>query len=104
MRSERSLRKASDFARVRAEGRVMHAPAVRIYTRRRDDGAPARLGIAVGRRAGRAVARNRIKRRLRAAFEAAGERTGIDVVAHGSERTLYASFQELVDAFRRGTS
>lgn len=58
--------------------------------------APTRLGLAVPRGRGRAVARNRVKRRLRAAAARAIPRRGWDVVI-GAHPSLDAmSFQQIV--------
>jgi ribonuclease P protein component len=68
-----------------------------LYIRRsRDAEAPTRLGLAVPRGRGRAVARNRAKRRLRAAAARALPRRGWDVVigAHASLDAM--SFQQIV--------
>jgi ribonuclease P protein component len=53
-----------------------------LYTFPREGGAPARVGLSVGRRVGGAVERNRVKRLLReaCALHAARLPTGHDVV------------------------
>ena len=58
-----------DFLRV-ARGRKFTAPTLMLQARRREDGEPQggiRLGLTCSRKVGGAVARNRAKRRLRAA-------------------------------------
>jgi ribonuclease P protein component len=66
-----------------------------VVAARPEPGAPSRLGMSVRTRTGTAVARNRIKRRLRAAFVAAIP-PGHDVVVHADERAAAEGFQELV--------
>lgn len=68
-----------------------------LYIRRNPaPAAPTRLGLAVPRGPGRAVARNRVKRRLRAAAARALPSHGWDVVI-GAHPTLDAmSFQQIV--------
>lgn len=61
------LRKKVEFDRVFAARRSVRDGAIRLFGRMRDDG-PTRLGLAVSRRVGNAVVRNRWKRRLREAF------------------------------------
>ncbi len=67
---------------------------------RADADSPGRLGLAVPARVGGAVGRNRIKRRLRAAFRAAGP-TGVDVLVRAEATAQTAPFQELEEMFRR---
>lgn len=61
----------------------------------------SRLGLAVPRSAGGAVVRNRIKRRIRAAFLAAGAALGHDVVIHARAEAVGMPFQEMEDELRR---
>lgn len=62
------VRKRSEFLAVRAARAQVRDGVLRVGFARRDDDGPARLGLAVGRRAGNAVVRNRIKRVIRAAW------------------------------------
>lgn len=55
---------------------------------------PSRVGLVV-RAPNRAVVRNRIKRRLRAAFVACDPEAGYDVVVRADERAKDMSFTEL---------
>lgn len=58
------LKRASDFQRVRREGRSFAHPLVVLVVAPNTEG-KCRVGVAAGRTVGNAVARNRAKRRLR---------------------------------------
>jgi ribonuclease P protein component len=93
------VRRRRDFERARRRGRRVRVGSLVLYVHRRPDNASfARLGLVVGSSCGTAVSRNRIKRRLRAAFSAAEPGAGWDVIAHASPQTAAAPFQELVDS------
>jgi ribonuclease P protein component len=62
-------------------------------------GEPSRLGLAVRSQRG-AVARNRVKRRLRAAFVQAEPVEGYDVVLRGDDRLLGVDYSTLVEDLR----
>jgi ribonuclease P protein component len=96
MRPHQTLKRTRDFDLVRRQGRRVRGPGMTLYIRRRAVEAPTRLGLAVPRGRGRAVARNRVKRRLRAAAAGALPRRGWDVVigAHASLDDI--SFQKIV--------
>ena len=80
-RGHRILRKA-DFDRIIRRGVRASDARLRLRVLGRDPGEPTRLGITVGRKAGNAVARNRVRRRLREAFRLrhADLPEGIDIV------------------------
>jgi ribonuclease P protein component len=59
-------------------------------------GGPARLGLVV-RCTGGAVARNRVKRRLRAAFRQVDPTAGYDIVLRADDRVLDVRYSTLVD-------
>ena len=61
------LRKGTEFDRVFAAGNSVRGGAVRVFGCSYDGGV-TRLGLAVSRRVGNAVARNRWKRSVREAF------------------------------------
>ncbi len=102
MVSERSLRRAAEFERVRSRGRRTSRDGLTMFVLQREDDLPARVGLAVGRRCGKAVTRNRIKRRLRAAVAAAPAPQGVDIVVHARPEAQTVTFQELVDAVTNG--
>ena len=58
-----------------------------------------RYGYAVGRRVGGAVARNRVRRRLREIVRHARLEAGYDVVVTAREASVLASFEELSHSF-----
>ncbi len=65
---------------------------------------PPRVGFTVTRKIGNAVVRNRIRRRLRAAVEAAGGNleTATDYVLVGRRAALTLQFQRLVTDLETG--
>ena len=69
MSSIESLSGKPHFARVQSTGRRCTRDGVTAVVAPRAEGAP-RLGLSVGRAAGKAVVRNKIRRRLREAFRA----------------------------------
>jgi ribonuclease P protein component len=64
------LSRSRDFDAVYRHGRSVSTRFLVLYWFPRDDEGEARLGIAVPKGAGTAVARNRVKRRLREAWRA----------------------------------
>ena len=75
MKRRQRLSRSRDFDTVYRKGRSVSTRHLVLYSFPRDggdDGEP-RLGLAVSRKVGGAVARNRLKRRLRAAFDGLGE-------------------------------
>jgi len=95
------LRRPFEFERVRRQGRSWSTPLVVLAVLPNDLG-HNRYGFAVGRRIGKAVARNRVKRRLREAVRDLhpGLRQGYDVVvvARGPLANLAVSQAEVAQA------
>jgi ribonuclease P protein component len=98
------IRDRATFAALRAAGRRGRSGpvAVTFLPRRCGDPDGARVAYAVGRRAGGAVTRNRIRRRLRAAVAAlpAQPPPGAYLVSAGGEAAT-CPFEELVDHLGR---
>ena len=69
MQRAQRLRKAADFQRVRAGRRSWAHPLLVLYAAENGTGT-SRVGIVTGRRIGKAVTRNRVKRRVREAVRA----------------------------------
>jgi ribonuclease P protein component len=100
------LKRRREFLRIAAEGRKWAAPGMVVQARPRDAGSAAadadagfRLGLTVSRKVGSAVARNRARRRLRAAAERVmplHARADHDFVLIGRKETLTRPFAALV--------
>jgi ribonuclease P protein component len=96
-----------------ATGRRFHTERVTVQGRRRDamgervdEPAPSglRVGLTVTKRVGHATERNRIRRRLRAAIQEAGDTFAdapLDIVLVGRRDALTARFPQLVDDLKR---
>ena len=76
MKRRHRLSRSRDFDAVYRQGRSVATRYLVLYSFAREDGAEdgPRLGLAVGRQLGTAIERNRLKRRLRAAFDEVKER------------------------------
>ncbi len=86
---------------MRAERRGAGDLLVRVQVRLRADGEP-RIGFAVSRRVGGAVARNKTRRRLRALCDRElPAMRSVDVVVIPTAAALPASFTELGEALHR---
>jgi ribonuclease P protein component len=95
------LQKRSDFLRVQAEGKKWTAPGAILQAAPGRKDQPARVGFTVTKRLDkRAVARNRIRRRLRAAAAdvmAARALPGMDYVLIGRHGTADRDYAALKD-------
>jgi ribonuclease P protein component len=105
-RSER-LHKRADFDRVYSEGRrIASSPLVLFFCPSPSE--KARLGVSVGKKIGKAVVRNRVKRLLREAFRLNKHQLnkGYDVLLvtrPGAERLRFREVEAAVlGLFRRG--
>ena len=96
MRFTISIKKNKDFRRLYHAGRSAVGPFVAIYCRKnRLD--INRLGITVGTKVGKAVCRNRVRRRLREAYRLMEDRLieGYDIVIVARVRCADAKFSDL---------
>jgi ribonuclease P protein component len=93
----RSLRSSRDFHRVLVQGRRARSGSIVAVVAPNDEAErPARVGLAV-RSSGGAVARNRIRRRLRGAYERIDAPMGYDIVVRADDRAGTCEFAGLVD-------
>jgi ribonuclease P protein component len=101
MRSNRSIRRSREFRELRARGNRARRDGITVLARARPDPeAPSRVGLAVRASSGRAVDRNRIKRRLRAAARASLPAVGYDVIVRADDAVLGSDFQTMVSDLR----
>ncbi len=98
MPSIESLSGKPHFARVHSTGRRCTRNGVTAVACVRAEG-PARLGLSVGRGAGKAVVRNRIRRRLREAVRAYGPGAA-DVVVIGRAEVATEPFRRVEEYVR----
>ena len=96
------LRKHADFDQVYRNGRRLFSAHMTVFFLRLDSG-PARIGFTVTRALGKAVERNRLRRRLREAARLNLGKLGnaVDVVVHPKKSALAASFAQLQEEVAR---
>ncbi|MCG8544475.1 MAG: ribonuclease P protein component [Alphaproteobacteria bacterium] len=93
------LTRRSEFLRVAANGRKSVTPGLILQVCPQRDGGPVRVGLTASRRVGNAVARNRARRRLRAAVRAvmpSHAKPGHDYVLIARSVTVRRPFGSLV--------
>lgn len=100
--SHARLRKSDDIARVRQEGRRWNHPLLVLYVQPRAQQATgSRFAFSVGRHVGKAVRRNRVKRRLRESVrrrldQLQGDRDCLFVARTASGKVDYKELDEAV--------
>jgi ribonuclease P protein component len=101
MRRKYRLRANTDFARLRREGRNLVHPLL-VLSVLPNDMEHSRFGFAVGRRVGKAVTRNRVKRRMRESVRMRIQKheiaAGWDVVFIARHPIRDASFHQVDEA------
>jgi ribonuclease P protein component len=98
------LRRRAEFLLLAAKGHKAPTAGLVLQAMKRGDTGPVRLGFTVTKRVGNAVARNRVRRRLREAARlmlAKYELVGVDLVLIGREATLRRDFAALQEDLRR---
>ncbi len=96
------LRKSSEFDRLRRVGKWVPGRYFHLQICEREDASlPPRLGLAVSRRVGSAVVRNRVKRRFREIFRAVapGFLHPVDLVVIARKGVDSIPFSELKQQF-----
>ena len=103
MRCYSTLRRQSDFDRVFEHGRWRRERALALGVVKRHDEEPSRVAFVAGGRLGRAVRRNRARRRLREAFHcvAQGLKPGADIVVLARDHALDVEFSMLMQSLSR---
>jgi ribonuclease P protein component len=100
MRRGKTLRKNSEFTTVYTQGRTW-AGALIVLKALPNDLEWNRYGIVAGKRVGKAVVRNRVKRQLREVVRSTPTRQGWDIVLIARARAASASYSELDVAVNR---
>ena len=100
MRRARRLTRRSEFDNVREQGARASDRYFNLGAARSDREA-TRFGLAVSRRIGGAVVRNRLKRRIRAALDTLPFAEGWNVVVSARPAAALATYQEIVASLER---
>ena len=100
MQRESRLRKSRDFALVYEEGRRRSDHQL-VVIARRNGLQSSRFGFVTSKRVGKAVVRNRTKRRLREAVRLSGAEAGWDVVTIARAKASEADYDSLRISLRR---
>ncbi|MBO2531282.1 ribonuclease P protein component [Planifilum fulgidum] len=92
MQREHRLRRRNDFRRVFRAGSSTANRQFVVYSLRRLDDGPVRIGVSVSRKVGKAVTRNRVKRLvkevLRQKIESLPEGTDLVIIARAPAATM----------------
>ena len=102
MKKAVTLKENYEFRRLYSRGKSAVTPSMVVYCRKNGMGRN-RFGFTVSTKLGRAVVRNRARRRLRETFRLSSPhlKEGYDIVLVARSRVLTAPFPALLDTFRR---
>lgn len=102
MKRATTLKENYEFRRVYNKGKSGVSPVLVVYARP-NRGGRNRLGITVSAKLGKAVVRNRVRRRLREIYRLSQPeaKQGYDIVIVARTRAVTASYRELERAYRR---
>lgn len=102
MKGTVALKKNYEFKRLYDKGAKAATPRLVVYCRKNRAG-NNRLGLTVGKKTGKAVIRNRIRRRLREIYRLREGRLnpGYDIVVVARTAAVSASYRELEEDFER---
>ena len=99
MLRERRLKRPRDFAALRSEGRAWSGKLL-VLVARRNSLEISRVGLSVGKRVGKAVVRNLVKRRLRDVVRRIDLQEGWDVLLIARNGAGEADFHALDRSLR----
>lgn len=96
MKHTGSLKENHLFRRLYSKGKSAAAPTLAVYVRPNHH-SRSRLGLTVGTKVGKAVCRNRVRRRIREAYRIHedGMAPGYDMVVVARVRSAYAPYAEV---------
>ena len=102
MKKATTLKQNYEFRRVYKKGKSGVSPLLVVYARP-NRGKRNRLGVTVSTKLGKAVVRNRVRRRLREIYRLSQPelKQGYDVVLVARTRAVSASYRDLARAYRR---
>ena len=96
MKNTVSIKQNHVFRRLYSKGKSAVSPCLAVYCRK-NRGGGNRLGLTVGSKLGKAVVRNKIRRRLREAYRIHEDqfRPGVDLVVVARVRAAHVPYHEL---------
>lgn len=99
---ERRIRRKKEYEAVFQKGRKCVRSFLVVFILPRDEKGPSRLGMAVSRKVGKAVTRNRVRRRLREIFRLHYHEIQAphDIVVVARPDAATAQFSELESSYR----
>lgn len=102
MKTTVSIKKNRDFRFLYRRGKSSVSPLLAVYARR-NKYAHNRIGITVSTKVGKAVVRNRVRRRIREAYRINEEcfGSGFDLVIVARVRAAEASFHDIEKSLRK---
>ena len=100
MRNAARLRKSAEFRDVRKRGRRV-SDSLMAFGSARSDNQISRYGLAVSKRVGGSVTRNKVKRRLRECFSSLEILPGYDIVVSARPAAAQADYHMLLSSLRR---
>ena len=102
MRAEVTVKENREFRRIYRKGRSAVCPCMVVYCQRNRSGA-SRLGITVSTKLGKAVVRNKVRRRLREIYRLNRDRmvAGYDVIVVARVRAARTTYQKLEESYLR---
>ena len=103
MKRATTLKQNYEFRRVYNKGKSGVSPLLVVYARP-NRGRRNRLGVTVSTKLGKAVVRNRVRRRLREIYRLSQPelKQGYDIVLVARTRAVTATYGELTRAYRAG--
>lgn len=102
MKRATTLKENYEFRRVYHKGQTGVSPFLVVYARS-NRGESNRLGVTVSTKLGKAVVRNRVRRRLREIYRLSQPqmKRGYDIVLVARTRAVTASYRDLERAYRK---
>ena len=102
MKKATTLKMNYEFRRVYNKGKSGVSPFLVVYARP-NRGGKNRLGVTVSTKLGKAVVRNRVRRRLREIYRLSQPemKQGYDIVLVARTRAVTATYRELERAYRK---
>lgn len=99
MKKRFRLTRTKDFERVKDQGNILYHPLLVLsFTERCDQ--PSRMAVVASKSVGKAVMRNKMKRKLRACLNARVKnvKNGWDLVFFSRPKIVHATYQEICSA------